>query len=753
MTFLIFIPSVGIPGAFWRAIFVAALALIGFALSRYWKSLHRYSKQSRYLLVSLRGVSLVLVAFVLVGMQVGYERQMPLRILVQRAFAQSVDDSARGQAATREVQKVIEFLKDSDFEVAERDETVIATDTYPAAAIIVTDGAMRAREASAEVERGHVASGGGPVFVVSDFDSSNGPRVAIESITVMNRAVRGVPLIVRCVAHARGMHGRASLVTVSDDAQVRGSAEARWVGDDERQELTLEVVPKVAGWINYAVRAEGVGVEDPTTLSHPLTIYVAERRQRILFLESEPTWEAKFIRRALEKSELFDVDYFAQVSRAAMLGAKDEQGGNENGASVPKNRADPELTMRAALSSAARLNTYDCVIVGATLDALLSNAEATRLREWVERRGGGIIILGGNSFSGSIVGPKGKLGSLMPAEIDTSSFRSVSQTLVRNTPIEAEKSRGGIVLTPTDAGRGGAMRAFSSAHEGSARSGTLTGEGFRLGPLRPGASVLAVRGQPGEQGTNQDEEPLIVTMRYGAGRSVVFAPSDSWRMRTSESGDQTENDSPFATLWQGMALWAASPARSPVEIVMSDESPEAGSDAIAEIRVRDDDYAPLAIEKLSARVEQINESAEENVPNFLSARQISFFPDPNDASIWRARFTAPQPGRFELRVDYDAHGKTGTVEKYFATVAPSSTESGASRDTLSRVSRETGGDLISASALNSLREKLSALPQNKKSVRRILELRSWWPLALIIPLLLSCEWLVERLRRRADAIA
>ena len=752
------IVSFGISGAFWRAAFVAALALIAFVLVRYWKSLSAHSKRTRYLLVCLRGLSLVLLMSAFVGVRIEYESRAPIRVLIQREFSKHSDDGAKERVETEVTRRVIASLKNSDVDVIEQPEIVDVSsltqkELSTAAAILITDGAMRDTDARRDIEKASESSGGSPVFVVTDIQAKDTPRVALNSITVTNRPVRGVPLQVRCLVHARGMRGRATLVTISDDAQVRVSAQARWTGDDERQVLNLEVMPKTSGWVNYLVRAEAAGGEDPTSLARAFTIYAEERRQRILFLEGAPSWEAKFIRRVLEKADLFDVDYFAKVSRAAMVGARDEQAGSSSEEVTTKQsveRGNPETRLREALSSAARLNSYDCIIVGATPDALLSSAEATRVREWLERRGGGLIILGGNNFAGSIVASKGKLGSLMPAEIDSSGFRSESQTLALSAPVEAEKSRGRFLLTPTGAGQTGALHAFSIAIEGSAREGALSGEGLRFGQLRPGSTVLAVTGQAGAQGTSEDGAPLIAAMRYGAGLSLVFGPADSWRMRTTESGDQTESDGPFASLWQGMTLWAASGARPPVEIVISEDSPEAGGEATAEIRVRDEAYAPMTIEKLSARLQQVSETEDETSQAALSSRDLSFAPDPNDSSIWRARFTAPSVGRYDMQIKYTAKGKSGAVDKQFATVTPSSIETGASRDTLQRVARGTGGDLFAVANLKALNDSLAALHKTNQSVHRTLELRSWWPLALIIPLLLSCEWLTARIKMKGE---
>ena len=219
-------------------------------------------------------------------------------------------------------------------------------------------------------------------------------------------------------------------------------------------------------------------------------------------------------------------------------------------------------------------------------------------------------------------------------------------------------------------------------------------------------------------------------------------------MRTTEGGDQADNNGPFAALWQGLALWAGAGSRPPAEIVLSNDSPETGEEVTAEIRVRDETFASLPIDKLSGRLQQVSTTGDESEQAEFGPREILFIPDIIDRGIWRARFLAPGPGRFDLKVNYTANGKSGEVEKFFATVARSSIDYDASRDTLQRVARGTGGGLFTATDLNPLTERLAALRRNTQFENRRLELRSWWPLALIIPFLFSLEWLILRLSNR-----
>jgi hypothetical protein len=743
-----------------RALLVAALLISAYALVRYWRSLDGRSSKVRFSLVGLRAVTLVLMSCALAGVQVDYKATMRARLLLSSARGSEtrVESATTGAGDSDKVsEQLIAALKRKGIEVVAQDaegsvEVANEGEGFIAAAVL-TDGAMSAAAARREVERASESGGGVPVYVVAYSGQSEGAGIALEGVMVLGRAVRGVPVAVRCTVHARGMNGRESLLTISDDAKVQASARVVWTSDDERQAITLLVVPKVAGWIDYSAKVEAAGgADDVARLSRPLTLYVENKRARVLFFEGEPTWESKFIRRALEQSGLFEVDYFAQVSRVAAVGTSIEAveqkaqgaGSEDDAGKNVKTGSSPEALLHAALQNAARLNAYDSVIVGATPNALLSSAESARLNAWVERRGGGLIVLGGNNFNGSVAAPGGKLYSLLPTEIGSQGLASQSEGISQGRPLEAEKTRGNLFLTPTEEGAGALSGYLSASEETGAKSATLTGQGFRLGALRPGATTLAVAGPPAANGMSEEGLGLIAAMRYGLGRTLVFAPADSWRIRTSASGEEDRAGGPFTALWQGLVLWTSAGARPPVEIILSDESPSEGSEVWAEIRVRDASFAPLKIEKLNARLQPLTEDTGAASQMSVQPQEVAFSPDVMGASVWRARLRLGARGRFALEADYVAGGGTGSVEKQFAVVARTPLETGAALDTLRRVSRETGGNLVTPGEIESIAERLAATSPGRETVRRTWELRSWWPLAFILPLLLSAEWFARR---------
>jgi hypothetical protein len=758
-----------------RALLVAGAAVSASALVYYWRSLAGRERGTRYRLMGLRALTLLLTMCALAGLSFEYRSAAGGRILLVRSLhggpapgpaatggPLAVDDGARVTIAA---------LQARGFEVVEAGAASAFEELRPggaafSAAIVSTDERLGPEDARREVERAGEAAGGAPVYVVTDLTPDEGPRVTLEEVTIQGRAMRGVPLSVRCLIHARRMQGRESLVTISDEAKTQAAVRVSWKTNEEWQTVMLEVVPKVAGWTGYSARVEAAGAEEGQgEQSRPFNLYAEERRLRVLFFEGEPTWEGKFIRRALEQSGLFEVDSFAEVSRAATVGLSetaeaqpaDENEGQQKPAAGDKRATanPPGAKLHGALQGASQLNAYDCVIVGATPDAMLSAAEVARLDQWVERRGGGLVVLGGNSFAGSIAAPTGKLYPLLPAEISPQGFTSDSQQLSRGIPLETEKTRARFALMPTDAGAGGALSGYLKASEAEAKAtAMLTGAGLQLGGLRPGAVTLAVSAQMGAGAQSERGQPLVAAMRYGMGRTLVFAPADSWRIRTGASGEQDNAGGAFGALWQGIVLWAAAGARPPVELALSHESPGEGSIVTAELRVRDASFLPLKIEKLSARLQPLAESAPDaetgaETAGVTGPREIAFAPDAEDANIWRARLVLPERGRYRLEAEYGAGGRTGSVEKRFAVVAaPPAPGPGATRDTLRRLARENGGDLVTAADLDALAARLLAASSNNESVARAWELRTWWPLAFIIPLLLSLEWLTERLGGR-----
>ncbi|MEO8433433.1 MAG: hypothetical protein ABI596_00940 [Pyrinomonadaceae bacterium] len=760
------------------AILVIALVLSALILFFYWQAPGRQTRKVRLLLIGLRAISLLLVALTLAGSRVQYEKAAPLRVGVRPLTASASSES--NNTYQREAAALTRLLRRKNIEATPSESRSIAGAALDAE-ILLTDGTVDAGSAQNELRAVNAASGGAPVFIVEQTVPGR-PRVALESVKINGLPRRGVPLQIQCRVHANQMQGRESLLTISDAAKVQASTSVRWTGNDEWQTVALELVPKVAGWNDYVARIEAPAGGDSKLVSRPFTLPAGEQRIRVLFVEGEPTWEAKFIRRSLEQSNLFAIDYFAQVSRVAAAGEISSGEGkdpsvNDDASALPANLR-PEAKLHTVLRNG--LNNYELLIAGPMSGATLSASEAANVRAWVERRGGGLIILGGNSFAGSIVAPHGALYELMPAEASPQGFfREAASMPISAGSAGKELKDVGIHLTPTRSAANGMLRAYWEATRTAVpnRVKQLSGDGFRLATLRPGARVLAVSGDidavsalnaDGSNGSDQTGPPLIAAMRYGAGQVVAFAPADSWRISTGAGENSSGAVRPFDALWQGLALWTSSHAGPAVEISFSSESPGVNEPVTVELQVRDGGFQTVPLARVDASIHRLaDDSAGASIPAARDLAQSAevtpedrsaspalssepgFSPAAMDGTVWQAGFAVPAPGRYRLTVDYSIQGtdnkeSSGTFWKDFGAVA-ASLSSTVSVDTLRRLARESGGDFYSVDNPDLLARRLVQLGQTRGQRTETLELRTWWPLAVIIALLLSTEWLLRRL--------
>jgi hypothetical protein len=722
------------------AILFAGLLIVVALAIWFWFRLRGLTAKLRVTVIVLRTVVMLLLVLLVADLAISYQKANPVRVMVAVTSPPGITAertaelmSARERVATTFARNNILVFENG---APESDDAV---QRRPAAALLVTDGGLEpgvAQTAMTELQRG---VGESPVFVVSDLDETAAPRVTINFASLTGPVYRDTPFNVTARVHAVGMAGRETIVTIADSAGVRSTEKVVWTNDDETRTVELEVIPKVAGWQDYRVSVEPTVSGQPTN-ERQLATSVDERQWRVLMFEGEPTSESSFIRRSLDQTGFISVDYFAQVSRSAATGNReadpaDRSNGGGTGA------ASPIARLHSILADPARLNQYDCVIVGPTPNEMLSAAETERLRQWVERRGGGLVVLGGNNFAGSIIAPNGRLSSVVPAAIESGSFASPSSISGQGHPVEAAETAS-FALVPTSAGLNGPLRGFAQVRDAGNDRRDVLGVALKLGAIGPAAFVLAVAGDAQSSSTDTGSA-LIVAQPIGAGRVVLFAPADSFKLKVSGSDAGPAGVGPFDALWRGLTLWSAQGAGPASELVLSIGSPETGERLSIEARVRDANFAGVNLAKFLATWQALDQSGTPTGP----ARPLEFLPDPSGTGIWRAELIAPEPGRYEITgTATSSAGVQLKLEHRFTAVPGVPIEPGAARDTLERLAHESGGKVFALRNLDQLVAQLKAMPREPATVSATWRLRQFWPLAFIIPLLLAGEWLILRLK-------
>jgi hypothetical protein len=350
-----------------------------------------------------------------------------------------------------------------------------------------------------------------------------------------------------------------------------------------------------------------------------------------------------------------------------------------------------------------------------------------------------LVVLGSNNFAGSIVTSEGKFSQLLPANILSRSFAGIEAETAKSEPVQAARPLATFGLRSVKNTEQTDLQSFFDLNRDSKNDlDRLSGSGLIFGLLRPGATTLAMIG-PGS-GTSSEIRPAIVSMQLGRGRILVFGPSDSWRLKTEEKTPDEQRPGQFEALWQGIVLQVLSGLAHPAELVLGNITPAEGENIQLLLTVRNAGFLPLNTDSVSAELQKLDtgEAKADQTP-------VSFAPELTNEAICKANIPFLAAGRYSLNVNYRAGNKEGTVQKLFAVSAPREFAAGTATETLESAAQELGGRLVRSSEANLLvQDAISRASGTHNSVYRW-RLISWWPFAIILPLLLSTEWLLQRL--------
>ena len=146
------------------------------------------------------------------------------------------------------------------------------------------------------------------------------------------------------------------------------------------RDLVFEVNEPRKGLFRYAVVAAPVSGESDTTNNRAgITLHVLDSRTRVLLLEGQPTWDAKFLAQALRDDPTIALDSVFVLTDTHPYALS---GGNDR----------PDVKAPHTLADFAQ---YDVVIVGKGYEALFGAESTENLKRWISERGGNLIFLRG----------------------------------------------------------------------------------------------------------------------------------------------------------------------------------------------------------------------------------------------------------------------------------------------------------------------------------------------------------------------
>ena len=527
--------------------------------------------------------------------------------------------------------------------------------------------------------------------------------VEIEDVSVPATATVNARIGATVSLTARGYAGQKAKLTVRDGEAALTEREITLPADGRVQGEPLFFPVGVAGAKSLTFRIEPLpGEENVANNAVTRPILVSDAKRRILYVEGEPRWEYKFIRRAEDED--------ATVQLVSMLRTSENKIYRQ-GISNPSELADG-FPVRAE-----DLFGYEGIIVGSVVADYFTPLQQELLREYVDRRGGGILFLGGRSSLSDGGWAASSVNALLPTFLPTG-----NHNFHRNAATVGLTAEG--VDSPI-------TRLLDDPGKNAERWKKLTylADYEDAGAPKPGATVLA------DLNAGRRKMPLLITQNYGHGRTAILATGGTWRWQMSEAlGDTSHN-----LFWQQLLRWLVSESPGPVVASMPNRL------------LMDEGHIQLTAQ---VRDRQFQKAADAHVTAHIIGPQgvnalIDLTPAENTPGQYQTEWTAEKPGTYLAEVIAESPGNQAqdlgrdvlTFQRDDGVAENFHTEQ--NRQLLEQLASDTGGRYWKPSELKSLPGDIS-YSEAGISVRSTKEL---WDMPIVFVLLLGLgisEWLLRR---------
>jgi hypothetical protein len=467
------------------------------------------------------------------------------------------------------------------------------------------------------------------------------------------------------------------------------------IGRDRQQvELQFSHVPLQVGYHRLQIEAELLGSRprnlQPTQPPSRL-VQVVDREIRVLYLEGRIRYETKFITQAIAAGRRFSID------RRVLTGRNWGRGPVRLG-----DEMDDWLS-------------YHAIVLGSVEPRMFSAEQLGILRRLVDEKGKGLAMIGGQKSFGAGGWGQSPLAAVLPLDWSESTGQIESS----------------VQILPTPAGMQSDLMRIAPDQE--------VGQGWaRLGPL-PGANRIAARSGGRVLARDARGNAMIISGRFGSGRSLAIAFDETWRWVLTPRDTQALQK----RFWRQVALHLADPRGNVwittdqpgydlrvLQTTTRTRSITAGVEDAAGRPVADPETLQVTLTDPGDNVQQIE---------LVRANDVfqGQLPAIDGAGTYRLEIRATVGGR-EMAAQHQFEVFRRDLEGRDVL---------ADYDLLRRLAGRTRGKFV---PLRDLDEALEALDvEASPLVRRVFKpvdlWRRWaWPVALAVMALLMTEWTLRR---------
>ena len=494
-----------------------------------------------------------------------------------------------------------------------------------------------------------------------------------------------------------GMGGQAAAVQLLEDQNPKPRLERTVSLGDKPAPLTFRYRPTTAGRHRYRIVVGNVkGAVTNLTNVASTTVEVIDDPIRVLYVEGTPRFEAKFVNKWLARDPVVDLTTVTRMPK----------GGWYVQGKVRHQKIDEGFPV-----TAAELFDYDVLIFGDIPRAVfrqggdLAETKLAQVVEFVVKRGGGLITMGGQSVYGAGLYQGSALEAILPFQI-----QGVKKTQLAGAfsiePVKEALSHPVMALTDDP----------QTTREAWFDMPKLEGCNV-VGGLKPAASLLAYRF------LEDKNYPVIATHDVGRGRVLSLTCDTTWQWEMQRK-DETDN---FRTFWgRAVRYVAADPRTRPGRpaILAQSSRPVVGTEFSLVTTLLDASYGPVRNADLKIEVKE------------PSGRTYAIYPSDSDASpgVYQYGVLLREKGLHVVKSEYQ--GAASARDIVAGEAAAEMDDPGADPTALRLMARETRGK---AGSIEDVDQVLAGMLLEPEHYEERMSLTLWnLPLTAALLILVVC---------------
>ncbi|MGA3189828.1 MAG: glutamine amidotransferase [Bryobacteraceae bacterium] len=569
------------------------------------------------------------------------------------------------------------------------------------AVVLLSDGADNSGgidlETISEVRRQRI-----PVHTIGFGREKMAHDVEMTGVETPARALPDSRLSAAVSFHQHGYEGQKAKVFIKDGAKILAARDITFKPDGVEQTENILYNAGPVGVKAIEVSIDPLPSEENQRNNKVVRLVnVDKRTPRILYMEGEPRWEFKFLRRAVEDDTSLHLSTILRTT--------------QNKIYVQDDHGDAPKTIKDGFPNKIEdLFEFDGLILGSVDAPYFTATQQQMIKDFVDRRGGGLLFLGGRDSLADGGYARSVLNDVLPVKLPDR-----KNTFVRD-PANVEL---------TAAGRDSLITRIEEDPQKNVERWKKLPYlmNFQVaGEPKPGATVL-VDALP----TSVGKIPLLTIENFGRGRTAVFATAGSWRWKML----QPVADRSHAMFYTQLLRWLVND--TPRRLTVSTPRQILNDESAVKLRadVRDKAFLPAADATVEAHI--LGDGVTETV---------EMRPDALDAGGYTADWTIPKSGSYVVEVTArrgveDLGRDVMTFRRNDGVAENFHVEQ--NRELLEKLSAETGGKYYKPEDAHKLGKDISY----SEAGITVRETRDLWDMPVIFLLLLmlrSGEWLLRR---------